>query len=316
MLSDVLAALVAFVSVVLLLSMIVTAMVQATQSVLRLRARNLLKGVGTLLRNHELTTATGRMDVRAVASKVLNDDAVALIDKVAKPDSFMRHGLLGPKVSWAEPAALAKAIRTVTRTEPVVVPVVVPAAAAAAPAVAPATAAKPGVDELQLEIEAMEPGWRKRFQYFVRIITIAWAVVVAGGFQVSAPTLFSALSQERALAEQIAKGNADIVRFASSSGEPDAALAKTAAKLDVFGIQFWKKGSDFYVDRSKGDWDLRWDAIIGVLLTAILLTFGAPFWFEQLRNLAALRDLRSPPSVTPPKAPGRHGTGSSVGVPP
>jgi hypothetical protein len=303
MLSDVLAALVAFVSVVLLLSMIVTAMVQATQSVLRLRARNLLKGVGTLLRNHELTTATARMDVRAVASKVLNDDAVALIDKVAKPDSFMRHGVLGPKVSWAEPAALAKAIRNVTRTEPAV-----------APAAAPA--AKPAVDELQREIEAMEPGWRKRFQYFVRIITIAWAVVVAGGFQVSAPTLFSALSQERALAEQIAKGNAEIVRLASNSGEPDAALAKSAAKLDVFGIQFWKKGSDFYVDRSQGHWDLRWDAIIGVLLTAILLTFGAPFWFEQLRNLAALRDLRSPPSVTPPKAPGRQGTGSSVGVPP
>jgi hypothetical protein len=307
-LSDVLAALVAFVSVVLLLSMIVTAMVQATQSVLRLRARNLLKGVGTLLRNHELTTATARMDVRAVASKVLNDDAVALIDKVAKPDSFLRHGLLGPKVSWAEPAALAKAIRSVTRTEPVLTP----AAPAAAPAVAPATAAKPVVDELQLAIEAMEPGWRKRFQYFVRIITIAWAVVVAGGFQVSAPTLFSALSQERALAEQIAKGNAEVARLASSSGEQDAALAQTAAKLDVFGIQFWNKGSDFYVDRSKGDWDLRWDAIIGVLLTAILLTFGAPFWFEQLRNLAALRDLRSPPSVTPPKAPGR----SSVGVPP
>jgi hypothetical protein len=302
MLSDVLAALVAFVSVVLLLSMIVTAMVQATQSVLRLRARNLLKGVGTLLRNHELTTTTARMDVRAVASKVLNDDAVALIDKVAKPDSFMRHGLLGPKVSWAEPAALAKAIRNVTRTEPAGTP--------AAPA------AKPAVDELQREIEAMEPGWRKRFQYFVRIITIAWAVVVAGGFQVSAPTLFSALSQERALAGQIAKGNAEIVRLASSSGDPDAALAKSAAKLDVFGIQFWKQGSDFYVDRSKGHWDLRWDAIIGVLLTAILLTFGAPFWFEQLRNLAALRDLRSPPSVTPPKAPGRQGTGSSVGVPP
>lgn len=161
----------------------------------------------------------------------------------------------------------------------------------------------------------MEPGWRKRFQYFVRLITIAWAVIVAGSFQVSAPTLFSALSSDPALAQQIAKGNAEIARLASRSGEPDAASGQArAAKLDVFGIQFWKQGSAFYVDRSKQDWNWHWDAIIGVLLTAILLTFGAPFWFEQLRTLAALRDLRAP-AATPPKAPGREGN-SSVGMPP
>jgi hypothetical protein len=240
--------------------------------------------VGTILRSHNLTTASGRMEVRALASKVLNDDAVASIDKVAKPDSFLRHALLGPKVSWAEPAALARAIRNVTNTKPVL----------QAPA---AASAQPAVDELQREIEAMEPGWRKRFQYFVRIITIVWAVLVAGGFQVSAPTLFSALSSDRARAEQIATDDA------------------AASKLDVFGIEFWSKGSDYYVDRSTDDWDWHWDAIIGVLLTAILLTFGAPFWFEQLRNLAALRDLRAP-SVASPKTSGRQDTNSSLGAVP
>jgi hypothetical protein len=312
MLSDVLAALVAFVSIVLLLSMIVTALVQATQSVFRLRARNLLKGVGTLLRNHDLTTATGRMDVRALASKVLNDDAVALIDKVAKPDAFARHALLGPKVSWAEPAALAKAIRHVTKTEPVIK---APAPGEAAPAAAAPGAAQPAVDELQREIERMEPAWRKRFQYFVRIITIVWAVLVAGSFQVSAPALFSALSHNAPSAEQAAKRDAEIARLASQSGEPDLSLDAASSRLDVFGIQFWKKG-DFYIDTSKDDWDWHWDAIIGVLLTAILLTFGAPFWFEQLRNLAALRDLREPPSLTPPKAPGRQGNIAQGATPP
>ncbi|MGH8186779.1 MAG: hypothetical protein ACREUC_09465 [Steroidobacteraceae bacterium] len=313
MLSDVLAALVAFVSIVLLLSMIVTALVQTTQSILRLRARNLLKGVGTLLRNHDLTSASGRMDVRALASKVLNDDAVALIDKVPKPDTFTRHALLGPKVSWAEPAALAQAIRHVTKTEPVIK---APAPGEAAPATAAPAAAQPAVDELQREIEKMEPAWRKRFQYFVRIITIVWAVLVAGSFQVSAPALFSALSHDRALAAQVARNNAEIARLASRSGEPDASLNAAASKLDVFGIQFWKKGGAFYIDTSKDDWDWHWDAIIGVLLTSILLTFGAPFWFEQLRNLAALRDLREPPSLTPPKAPVRQGNSAQGATPP
>jgi hypothetical protein len=33
--------------------------------------------------------------------------------------------------------------------------------------------------------------------------------------------------------------------------------------------------------------------IIGVLITAILLSCGAPFWFEQLKNVASLRDALS-----------------------
>ena len=32
-----------------------------------------------------------------------------------------------------------------------------------------------------------------------------------------------------------------------------------------------------------------------VLITALLLTFGAPFWFERLQDVAKLRDALSPP---------------------
>ncbi len=68
-------------------------------------------------------------------------------------------------------------------------------------------------------------------------------------------------------------------------------LSDISTQLAAFDIEFWGRGLNFYRDPANGH--LKFDAIFGVLLTAILLTFGAPFWYEQLRTLAALRDPRS-----------------------
>jgi len=57
--------------------------------------------------------------------------------------------------------------------------------------------------------------------------------------------------------------------------------------LARFNIGLWNKGISFY--------DLREDTframknIIGVILTALLLSLGAPFWYERLKDLVHLR---------------------------
>jgi hypothetical protein len=219
-------------------------------------------------------------------------------------------------------------------------------------------------DPLVKEIKRAEPSWCKRFQYFMRLITIGWSLIIAIGFQVSAPTLFSALSQDpartalilgeqaevtkiatEALAEdeydlvsddaldELAKqypayaddvaqaGNAaptktelvqqlldvlpdvperpEMVRAYSKLIDDRVTKTNTSAidstddavnKLATFGITWWQHGSAYYYDKNGG---LNYSIVIGVLITAILLTFGAPFWFEQLRTLAALRDPRA-----------------------
>ena len=60
--------------------------------------------------------------------------------------------------------------------------------------------------------------------------------------------------------------------------------------LEIVDIRPWNDGWAFY-SSAEG---LRWQRIIGVLLTAILLSFGAPFWFEQLKNVATLRSALAP----------------------
>ena len=56
-------------------------------------------------------------------------------------------------------------------------------------------------------------------------------------------------------------------------------------KLGYFNIDLWSKGNEYYYDDK-----IQYKNIFGVLITAILLTFGAPFWFEQLKNMVKLRD--------------------------
>lgn len=59
-----------------------------------------------------------------------------------------------------------------------------------------------------------------------------------------------------------------------------------ASRLDIAP---WPRGLDFYMD---GRWpDFR--CLVGVLVTALLLSLGAPFWFNQLRILLNLRDQLS-----------------------
>ena len=71
MLSDVLGVLIAFVSIILLLSIVVTGLVQATQAVFRVRGRNLLTSVARFLKTTGRVTGK-RSEWRKQAAAVSN----------------------------------------------------------------------------------------------------------------------------------------------------------------------------------------------------------------------------------------------------
>lgn len=369
MLSQVLGVLIAFVTVILLLSMVVTGLVQATQAVLRLRSRNLQQGVAALLEKYSGGGRSGS-EYRGHAAQVLNAPNLAVLEKVDQGGSKLRR-FLGPKVSWAEPAELAAAVAAVAghlAHTPGGVP-----RAAAAPAEGTAVAGTPGVGApvaIEQDVKRMEPALSKRFQLIIRLWTIFWSFVVAVLFQVSTPELLSsftggtrstqpyvgatdkvlALGTEAGLAvgidddayenaanqalsslarkfpqdaDQIAQAGVggttkadlkdelsdvlhdvsdrdtvlreyevlldDLTATRATSGARTSEAAE--AQLEAFGIRFWGQGASYYRDPLQG---LRWAAIIGVLMTGILMSFGAPFWFKQLQFLASLRDQRAP----------------------
>lgn len=63
------------------------------------------------------------------------------------------------------------------------------------------------------------------------------------------------------------------------------AAKSTANQLALYDIRIWPHGWRFYLNLNNA---------IGVLLSGILISLGAPFWFNTLKNLMNLRDMLKP----------------------
>jgi len=381
MLYDVLGVAIAFLTIIVLLSVLVTALVQASQAVLRLRARNLLKGIGALILNQrEGAGAVSFKESHAAkrdAMKVLNTSYLALgnritpfgsnskvLDSMFGPNSPLRYWLIGPRVSWTSAKDLHKALEE-----------------------AGIGLKEHEITKITNDFKRMEIHISKRFQTITRGWSFVWAFLVAFVLQVSAPALLNRVAtdapyRERILAdtekeltnarETLAKVNyeaaaasaleemarrhpdlrerierasgkgvnkefiVDELRLAlgvspqdallreyeqlldENAGRDSATLARqTLGRLAVYNIGVWEAGLDFYYREPpkaprngeaadsepqpvksagtapKAPSRIIWSNLIGVLMTAILLSLGAPFWFEQLRVLGSLRDSLS-----------------------
>jgi hypothetical protein len=334
MLMDMLGILIGFVAVILLLSLIVTAVVQVIESIVHVRARNLKRGLAWLFERH-LAEEPGAADRNPTE---LADRLIDRTGKRSAPFNVLGRTVNQP-VTWIEPDDLvhdldSEGIR---------------------------------LDDTQAatikrEFERIGDSLSKRFTQEMRVITTLVALVVAFLFQVSAPGLLRSLSvdpgiraamiatgeqlggevgdrlqqsiayenvsdaalrqlQERhpALADQIeeAAGIGDSegeivaeLRLILCEEVPDSCNAvvdeyeaildglhtkaltrarataeEATAMLAQVNVVPWPWGLGFYRDmRNVG----------GVVVTIILLSMGAPFWFEVLRNLLKFRDVLQP----------------------
>jgi hypothetical protein len=184
MLMDIVGIVIAFAVVMLLLSLMVTTLGQATQAALRLRGRNLQTGLAVIL-DPELR---GRPQSRSLAAEVLNDDEIASINKVPDPHSA-RARLRGPAVSWVEPETLRTVLARISEAE------------------------AGSVDSVVHRFELLDKPLSKRFAFTMRMVAIFWALVIAVLFQISAPALIRQLSTDPALREQYAAIATDVLQF-------------------------------------------------------------------------------------------------------
>ena len=260
MLNDVLGTIVAFMTIIVLLSILVTGLVQASQALLGLRGRNLLWGVTRLIQTFDGGTRRGwdlsKRDAKGQATEVLNDPGVALIYHVSDPlngKGRLWRLMRGPGVSWVDPEALAQTIVKQTsgesrrslgpenrvgqqRSEP-------SDNGMATPPTTDETPAK--IEETKASIARMDVQLSKRFTLQMRVLSLAWAAAVAVGFQVSAPKLLVELSQdsvrrERILAESrvlLAREEQTLAVLHSEDSSKDA-IAELSARFPRYARQF------------------------------------------------------------------------------
>ena len=130
------------------------------------------------------------------------------------------------------------------------------------------------------------------FQIHVRMVTIVAAILVSIFLQLDTVEIYDKLRHEPKLVEALVKAApGTLEQGAAVQAQPDAdarekAFADLKERIDSTGFELLPKG-----------WFARWPAekfwwfnhLFGLALSAGLLTLGAPFWFNLLKNLTNLR---------------------------
>ncbi len=277
-LSNTIGIFIAFATLMLLYSIVVTSLVQATQAILRLRGRNLWRGLTRILKD-ERTDLTE--DPSRNAFKVLSESAPAVFKVVHNPNSFFER-VLGPGVTWLDAGQLRAALESSKEKR------------------------KIGFTEEQIsnivsKFGRSEKASRKRFQFWTRMLSIAWAAFIAVYFQLSTPDLLNRLSSSEAaraqlinIAENVTKEEKKKAGEEVNQGQLEADSMKAKS---MFYLEPGRDTKFLYHKKGEGadaEWVVEWDDLAGVIITVLLLVLGAPFWFNMLKSVVNLRDALSP----------------------
>ena len=126
----------------------------------------------------------------------------------------------------------------------------------------------------------------QRFTAHARAITFVAGLLFAVALQVDTIGLVNRLSADDMLRQAFVTNAARQTALpAASNSGPD--------ELDIQYMSFLADNGLVSAPRSAGEWYKRWGQvnIVGVLITSLLLSFGAPFWYSALGKLLQLRSV-------------------------
>jgi hypothetical protein len=126
----------------------------------------------------------------------------------------------------------------------------------------------------------------QRFTTHARAITFVAGLLIAVALQVDTIGVVNRLSADDMLRQ------AFVTAAARQTALP-AARDSSVGELDVQYMSFLAENGLVATPRSPREWMKRWDQvnIVGVLITSLLLSFGAPFWYSALGKLLQLRSV-------------------------
>jgi hypothetical protein len=140
-----------------------------------------------------------------------------------------------------------------------------------------------------------------RFTNSARIITFFASLAVALALQLDTAALVSRLSADpalrQALVEQAVKASAAPPPAAAPAPAENAPAVPSLSPQDRQNLLTLSSFDVVDIPSTLSDWTNRWSRdnwalkLLGIFLTAMLLSLGAPFWYNALKNLIRLRSL-------------------------
>ncbi len=135
------------------------------------------------------------------------------------------------------------------------------------------------------------------FQIHARVVTITAAILLTVLLQLDTVEIYHKLRDQPKLVEALVKSAPNVLEQGGDAVTPEHAAASQETRAKAFGnLTEQMKTAGF--DIVPPGWFARWrtengiwwfNHFFGLLLSAGLLTLGAPFWFNLLKNLTSLR---------------------------
>ena len=293
--------------IMLALGMAVTLITQFVTTVLNTRGRNLRRGLAGLLSQLDpaLTDELARKVAHAVLTHPLVSTATGRLGTVVHREEFTKLllQLAGGRSTLDEAAktALIGALAENGVTDPAGTLAQVRAVSLRLEAAEPGLAssvreALAMVGASPTNLVAKVHNWfdqtmdrvSQRFTASTRAITFAGAVLVAFALQVDTISLVNRLAADDALREAFVSQGVSMAADTIADGASEAADEQA---IERQYLEFMREHGLITVPASFDDWKSRWSDtnVPGVLLTSLLLSLGAPFWYSALKKMLQLR---------------------------
>ncbi len=138
-------------------------------------------------------------------------------------------------------------------------------------------------------------GW---FNREIKKVTFVVSIVCAIALNIDSVAIYHQLSANADLRTQIANGAADYMKSKDSPVDPDMGVSYDSAQSKL--IKFYEGGLKENTNMLKIGWDdAAWSyfttgynflmSLLGWLISGLAISLGAPFWFDLLNKLVALR---------------------------
>jgi len=155
------------------------------------------------------------------------------------------------------------------------------------------------------QMERVSGWYRQRIQKILWLLAIVIALTLNADSLQIAKRLWVEPSARAALVTQAQSASSRTGGKTNPSAELESLPLSlgwhlATARHDPQGFPFYEKWSSLWAVLSK---------LIGLSLTAVAITFGAPFWFDTLSKVARLRNSGAPP---PASDAIRHGEGEET----
>lgn len=255
MLMDILGILIGFIGIMLLFSLLITAVVHGAQAALQLRFKNMKSVINAFFDHIDVLDEPCKTQL---ADK-LNGRSDVTLYATALPLDILGNRLKLSSIGKKELIAIVQSIAGMIPEH-----------------------TKRIENEINEHFDTLEEIMSQRFKQWMHQLSIILAFVICFVFQLNCFSLLDKLNQDSLYRQQAMQISQDL----TTDSNPEQLENKLMALSFNIQPDTWY---NYYLSLEVSS-IFNW---LGIIFSSILISLGAPFWFNRLRDVVSLRDKLS-----------------------